>query len=102
MYGVWRKGRYGEVARASQGTEFVAVLYLRKDVAEPSRDRTRSASVSRGEDLPKAGNQAPPTDAWPPSLSLGARRLTRKVRGGRGMTRARRHRGTAFWRNGSI
>ena len=102
MWTAWRRGQSEEVAKASQGTEFVAVLYLKRDVAEPSRDRTRSASASQGEDLPAAGNQAPPTDAWPRSLSLGARRLTRNIRGSRGMTSARGHRGTAFWRGGPI
>ena len=88
MLKVVRRERDGEVARASQGIEFVAVLKVREGAVEPSHGRPMSGSASQEEDLPRAGNQAPPTSAWLPSLSLGARRLARRSRGGRGKASA--------------
>ena len=88
MLKVVRRERDGEVARASQGIEFAAVLKLRGGAVTPSHGRPMIGSALQEEDLPGAGNQAPPTSAWLPSLSLGAHRLARRSRGGRGKASA--------------
>ena len=102
MWRVWKREWCGEVAKASLGTEFVAILQVGEGAAEPSRGWPKNASASLGEDLSVTGSQAPPTDAWPPSLNLGARRLARRTCGGRGMTCARRHNDDALWRGEAI
>ena len=83
-----RKERDEAVARASQGIEFAAVLRIKEGAVTPSHGRPMIGSALQEEDLPRAGNQAPPTSAWLPSLSLGARRLARSSRGGRGKASA--------------